>query len=279
MRVQFSLLLVTFSLCATPLAVRAQTDGGTVQSATTTSRFPGLPAVIAGLEAAQRINHAHMVPFTVTREYELFRGDDKKPVGTVVAEVHFQPPTTKTWEVKKTSGSERAEKVVKYVLEREAEYAKYGKIAFTRESYGFLNAGIGDADGRPCYILRLVPKSDDRNLLRGQIWVDRDTYLIHRFEGEPTKNPAWWIKGLKLSASYGNWGGIWLPTNSKGVADVRLLGPHTMTARVVSYRAAGTVLEGPATEQVRLHPHQLRPSIPYRPTTTAEVGTRSITER
>ena len=267
MRIQFSLLLVTLSLCAT-LAARAQIDSGTASLASdaiaaATDRVPDLQAVIAGLEAAQRNNHAHMGPFTVTREYELFKGDDKNPKGTVVAAVHFQPPTTKTWEIEKTNGSNLAEKVVRYVLEREVKYAKDGRIAITHEDYGFLYAGTGEDDHRPCYVLQLVPKRDNINLLRGKIWVDRDTYLIHRFEGEPAKSPAWWMKDIKLITSYGNWGGTWLPTISKGVADVRLFGTHTMTARMVSYRAGGTVLEGPA-QPGRLRSHQPRPSSTYR---------------
>lgn len=215
-------------------------------------RFPGLQAVIAGLEAAQRANHAHMVPFAVTRKYELFSGDDKEAKGTVTAEVHFQPPTTKTWEIQKTSGSERAEKVVKGILEREVKYASDGKIAIAREHYDFRYLGTGEADLRPCYILQIIPKHDDGNLLRGQIWVDRDTYLIHRFEGEPARSPSWWLKDVKLYTSYGDFGGIWLPTSSKGVADVRLIGPHTMTERTLSYRAERAVVEGPAADLTRL---------------------------
>ena len=193
-----------------------------------------------------------MVPFSVTREYQLFMGDEPEPKGVIVAEVHFQPPTTKTWEIKKSSGSPRAEKVVRSVLEREAKYASEGKIAISHERYVFRYLGPGETDHRPCYILQLDPKRDDDNLMRGQIWVDRDTYLIHRFEGGPAKSPSWWIKDLKLSTNYTDVGGSWLPTSSKGVADVRWFGLHTMTERTLDYRAARPVVDGPAAELTRL---------------------------
>ena len=228
--------------------------------------IPSMQTVVAGLEAAQRANHAHMVAFTVTREYTLFGEQLDEPKGTVVAEVHFQPPTTKTWEITKSSGSERAEKVVRGILEREAKYASAGKIAIDREHYDFRFVGSGEAERRPCYILEIIPRRDEGNLLRGQIWVDRDTYLIHRLEGEPAKNPSWWIKDLKLSTAYGNFGGIWLPTNSRGVADVRVFGPHSMTERTLSYRAGQTVVEGPAAELARL-PRARTPA--YRPSPAA----------
>jgi len=272
MRVQFSPALLIFLLSAL-LAASAQTNSRTAQAANNAhtglpgtrdadsgamaapaAQFPGLPAVIKRLEAAQDINNAHMVPFTVTREYEMFSGGDQEPKGTVIAEVHFWPPATETWEIRKASGSERAEKVVKHLLEREVQYARDGNIDITGKNYDFLFAGTGEADGRPCYILQLVPNSAADNLLRGRIWIDRDTYLIHRFEGHLAKSPSWWIKELKLFRSYDDWGGIWLPTSSKGLAEVRMLGPHTMTERVVRYSATREVPQGPAAEQARIQP-------------------------
>ena len=220
MRVQFSPALATFILGAA-LAAAAQTpshpamerlleapNSAPLAPAARAARFFGPQVVVAGLEAAQRANHEHMVPFTVIREYELFSGEDKEPKGTVIAEVHFQPPTTKTWEITKTSGDERAERAVKDVLEREVKYANDGKIAIAREHHDFRYLGTGEADHCLCYILQLIPKHEDSNLLRGQIWVDRDTYLIHRFEGGPAKSPSWWIKDLKLFTCYSGLGGI-----------------------------------------------------------------------
>lgn len=298
MRMQISPLLATFFLGAA-LAAGAQNgpagritpsrSGQTTETllvsgdpapAATAARatpFPGLQVLVTGLEAAQRANHAHMVPFTVTREYQLFSGDDQEPKGIVVAEVHFQPPTTKTWEIKKTSGSARAEKVVRSVLEREAKYANDGKVAIAREHYDFRYLGTGETDRRPCYILQLVPKHDDDNLLRGRIWVDRDTLLIHRFEGAPVKSPSWWIKDLKLFTAYGDLGGIWLTTNSKGVADVRLVGSHTMTEHTLSYRAERAVVDGPAADMTRLARAQT--SRPYRLSPAAALGVGIITGR
>jgi len=231
---------------------------------------PDLQILITGLETAQHVNRAHMVPFTVTREYELFRGENREAMGTVVVEVHFQPPATKTWIIKKTSGSGRAETVVKNVLEREVNWARDSRSAIGRQNYDFQFVGSGETDRRPCYILELIPKRADSDLLRGRIWVDRDTYLIHRFEGTPAKNPSWWLKDVKISSSYGELGGIWLPTNSKGLADVRLIGPHTMTERTLSYRAGRTVVEGPAADMMRLARAQNSSS--YRPSATVGVS-------
>lgn len=229
-----------------------------------------MQVLITGLETAQRTNRARMVPFTVTREYELFKGEEREAVGTVIAEVHCQPPATKTFSIKTATGSGRAETVVKTVLEHEVKWTKDAKIAISREDYNFQFAATGETDHRPCYILELIPKRADSNLLRGRIWVDRDTYLIHRFEGAPAKNPSWWLKDLKVSSSYGDLGGVWLPTSSESTADVRLFGPHTMTQRTLTYRAGRTVVDGPAADTTRLA--RAQGPRPYRPSATVGVS-------
>jgi hypothetical protein len=273
---QISLPLAALLLSAV-LVAGAQTasrTAPTISSASSARTAPSdLQALVIGLEAAQRENHAHMVPFTVRREYLLFSGNDKQPKGTVVAEVHFQPPTTKSWEIKQTSGTGRAAKVVKNVLEREAKYAHDGKVAISRQDYQFRYAGNDDNGHRPCYILEIIPKRNQSDLLRGRLWVDRDTFLIHRFEGQLATSPSWWIKDLKLSTTYGNVGGMWMQTASKGVAEVRVFGLHTMTGRTLSYSAARPVLEGPAADLTRLARLQRLRS--YRPPSAAPFGDRA----
>lgn len=290
---QISPRLATFFICAA-LTASAQVGSRTAQSVAsnpgssnqpssapsviseTSGQMPNLEKLIPGLEAAQQANHAHMVPFTVTREYELFSGSDPQPTGTVIAEIHFQPPNTKTWQITKTSGTGRAEKVVKNLLEREVKYARDAKVVISRRDYGFRYIGTGESEHRPCYVLELVPRRGDNDLLRGRIWVDRDTYLIHHFEGEPAKSPSWWIKDLKVSTTYNDMGGMWLQAASKGTAEVRLFGPHTMTERTLSYRTARPVVEGPAAELTRL----TRPQpYPRRPSPAAAVGVGIITVR
>ena len=288
---RISPLHATFLLCAA-LTARAQMGGRAAQPmatnsgslstpshapsaiATSTAQIPNLRALITGLEAAQLANHAHMVAFTVTREYELFSGSDEQPTGTVVAEVHFIPPATKTWQITNASGNGRAEKVVKNLLQREVKYAQDGRIAISRRDYDFRYAGTSESAHRPCYVLEIIPKRDDSQLLRGRIWVDRDTYLIHYFEGEPARSPSWWVKDLKLSTTYNDIGGMWLQAASKGTADVRWFGPHTMTERNLSYHAARPVVEGPAAELTRLTRPQ--PPYPRRPSPAAAAGVITV---
>ena len=237
MRGRCSRPLVTFVLCAAIWAT-AQTASKSSQTAAAPSTLtPDLQRIIGGLEEAQRENRVYMVPYTVTREYQLFAGNERQPRSTVLAEVRFRPPVTQTWSIKRTTGSSRDERVVQKILEWEARFARDGKIAISRQDYDFRYLGLSEYGHRPCYMLQVVPKRDDSNLLRGKIWVDRDTYLIHHFEGRPAKSPSWWIKDLQLFTEYSDRGGLWLPNVRRGVADIRLFGSYTMTEHTLSSQA------------------------------------------
>ncbi len=93
-------------------------------------------------------------------------------------------------------------------------------------------------DGRPCYVLAILPRRSDKSLLRGHIWVDASTYLLRRTEGEPSKAPSWWLRNARIALIYGEVEGMWLQTSSESTADVRLMGRHTMLSRDVHYKVS-----------------------------------------
>ena len=207
---------------------------------------PDLQTVVSRLEQAQIENRARMVPYAVTREYKLFEGAQQQPSSTVIAAVGFQPPDIKKWAIEQRSGSERGELVVRKVLEIEAESAREVKdVPFSRRNYDFRYLGIDELNHQRCYLLEISPKRKDKTLLRGRVWVDANSYRIRRFEGEPAKNPSWWVKNVELSLSYGDARGMWLQTEGRGVADVRLFGRYTMTESDLSYQTGTEVARNP----------------------------------
>src|SRR5208282_939280 len=52
------------------------------------------------------------------------------------------------------------------------------------------------------YLLRMIPKRKEKNLLSGLVWVDTKTFRIQRIEGTPTKKPSWWLKNLDITLQY-----------------------------------------------------------------------------
>jgi hypothetical protein len=190
---------------------------------------PDLNPIFQGLEDVQHRDPAESRPYEVTREYKVFRGYDKQPTSEVMAQINFIPPDVKTYKITQARGNSRGEQIVRELLDRETESAKKGHASeISRMNYDFVflrqeNFGV------PEYVLRIVPKRKDKYLLRGQIWVDADTFRIRRIEGVPAKSPSFWVKDIHITLQYAELGGMWVPVSFDAIATVRLLGEYTLT--------------------------------------------------
>jgi hypothetical protein len=197
---------------------------------------PAMETTVACMSQAAVQNQTHLRSYTVTREYELFGQKRDKTRSRVIADVTFRPPDSKDYRIQGTEGSVIGEKIVRLVLEREAALAKNdGASDISQNNYDFQFVREEVAGGRRCYVLQLVPKRKDKNLLRGTIWVDADTYLIRRTEGEPQKSPSWWLRDVHIVFVYAQVGEMWLPTSAEFTAKVRLFGVSTMLAHDLRY--------------------------------------------
>jgi hypothetical protein len=103
-------------------------------------------------------------------------------------------------------------------------------------NYDFRFVREEDLNGQHSYVLEMLPWRKDKILLRGQIWVDSTTYLLHRTEGEPGNPPSWWLRDSRIVLVYGDVGGMWLQTGSESTANVRFLGQHIMLSRDLEYK-------------------------------------------
>ncbi len=227
------------------------------------SAAPELTSIVAHMEQAQQENRAATRAYVVTRDYQLFKEGDHRPQSTVIAEVSFVPPGTKSYEIRQASGSGQGEKLVRKVLNHEQQMARdNGEHDLSRKNYDFAYVGMEGLDGTRCYILHLHPKRDDKNLLEGLAWIDASTYLPRRIVGTPAKNPSWWVKNLRVEMDYAPVAGMWLPIGSRAEADVRIFGKHTFVGRDVQYQTSEAVA------RVNV-PQRLRPGRTRRPTPAA----------
>src|ERR1700730_3730591 len=152
-------------------------------------KFPDLSLIVQRLEDVQHQNSARSRPYEVTREYKVFRGDDKQPTSEVMTQIDFVPPDMKTYKITQARGNSRGEKMVREILDRETESAKKGPGSeISRANYDFLFVGQENFGVVPEYVLGIVPKRKDKYLLRGQIWVNASSFRIRRIEGVPAKS-------------------------------------------------------------------------------------------
>ncbi len=198
---------------------------------------PSLASIVHRMEESQSRVRAQN-PYQVIREYSLSGMKSSSANAEVVAQLDFIPPTGKDYRIQKWSGSARGKQIVQRILDHETEASKgnHARTAITGDNYDFVLIGDSVLEGRPCYVLGLKPKRREQDLISGSAWVDKSSFSILHIEGEAAKTPSWWLKSVRIKMSFADFSGAWLQTNMEAVADVRLLGFHTLKSRLVDYR-------------------------------------------
>ncbi len=232
-------------------------------SAQTGSSVPTAETIIARMAQARAESRVRLRPYTVTRNYKLFGNDVSKAKSEVVADIAFLPPDSKKYTIQETNGSGMGQILVRRMLAGEAEAEKnHLATDLSADNYDFRFIREADVNGQRCYVLELLPRRKEQHLLRGDIWVDADTYLPRRFEGEFAKSPSWWVRDVSVTFTYGDVGGMWLQTATEAAANVRILGRSTMVSRDVKYKITELVAAAPSVEPNFL---ELMPGGPFRP--------------
>jgi len=219
-------------------------------SAQTASSVPTVETIVARMARARAENRASFRPYTVTRDYKLFGKDESNSKSEVIADVAFVPPDSKKYAIQKTNGSRLGKMIVRRILASEVEITRdYTSTDLSPENYGFRFLHEEDVNGQRCYVLEMLPRRKDKHLLRGDVWVDANTYLIRRFEGRPARNPSWWVRDVHVALAYGDVGGMWLQTASKSTAQARILGPYTVISRDVNYQISEPLAAGSSDQK------------------------------
>ena len=203
--------------------------------ALTQAQSPDLNTIVSRMVAVQRQDSARAHAFTVKRDYQIL---DKRmeSKAKVVASITFIPPDQRQYKIESAQGG-MGEKVLRDFLARETESSrepKHKEISW--ENYDFHLAGPGTVDGRACYVLVLLPRREEKELIRGHAWVDAETYQIRRVEGVPVKSPSWWIRDLYVLMSFAEVDGMWLRILTQATANVRFKGRYEMVVRDLEYQ-------------------------------------------
>ncbi len=206
----------------------------------TLSPVPAVETIVARMAQARTINQIRIQSYSVTREYELFGKERQSRKVRLIADVTFVPPHLKNFSIHQSEGTGLGEKIVRRILASEVEIAKdCSSTDFTPVNYDFLFRREENLDNQNCYVLQLLPRRNEKNLLNGNIWVDANTYLVRRAEGKLAKTPSWWVRDIWVALFYADVGGMWLQTASEGTAMIRIFGPYTITSRDLHYEMSG----------------------------------------
>jgi hypothetical protein len=205
-----------------------------------------LQTIVTRMEQAQQENRNSYRPYTLTREYRFYGGEiTPEPKSDVVARITFSPPNTQNYTIEKAEGSSRGEDVVRHILEGESDACSKQTAGGSVDSrnYDFKLLGDNLLNGRPVWVLEAKARHPEKYLINGKVWVDKDTYLVHRMEGDISKSPSWWLKNVHTIFTFGDANGMWLRTSMKAVADVRFFGPHIVTDQAVKIQTADQIAD------------------------------------
>jgi len=154
----------------------------------------------------------------------------------------------KTFEVISESGSGFVRNhIIRRMIEAEREASQKAERQQTRiipDNYDFKLIGKEDLDARSNYVLEVSPKTRNKFLVRGRIWVDAEDFAVARVEGQPAKNPSMWIRSVKIVQQYARNGQFWLPAKNESIAQAMIFGATELVIEYSDYITSARQAQG-----------------------------------
>jgi len=211
------------------------------QESTASPAPPQLTAteVIHNLETHNQARADALREFEGTRTYTLHhRGFPKSLDAEMVVQLDYRAPSSKEFKVISQSGSKFIQdRVFKRMIESEREAAKdQDHNALNEANYSFELEGLEHSDQGDRYVLKVSPRTKNKFLYRGKIWVDAADFAVVKIEGEPAQNPSFFIKKTEVQHRYQKVGDFWLPAENHTVSYLRFGGHAELSIEYQSYK-------------------------------------------
>jgi hypothetical protein len=178
------------------------------------------------------------------RSYRVdYRGFPGNRSAEMEVNVKYVSPGSKDFVVQSSTGSTLiVDRVFKKLLEAETEALaaeNQRRSAITTDNYRFTLIGFQSGSAGSTYVLEVEPRTKDKFLYRGKMWVDATDFAVVRLEVQPAKNPSFWTRSTEVEQVYKKVGDFWLPASNRSVSTIRLGGRAEMTILYKDYRITG----------------------------------------
>jgi hypothetical protein len=249
-QVVVTLVVIGWSLASVCQPLPQGPDAGASSSSVPNAALP-VEQVARKLEERNAQRAAALGQFNGTRVYRMqYRGLGGDRDADMVVNVTYRAPDSKTFSVVSQSGSKFIiDHVLKKLLEGEQEAANEENrrnTALSTENYDFTSAGYEATPDGAQYVLNLLPRTKNKFLYRGKIWVDAKDFAVVRIEAEPAKNPSFWIKKTEVTHRYIKVDDFWLPAENHTESVIRLGGRAILSIEYKDYKITkATALAGP----------------------------------
>ena len=188
------------------------------------------------LERAQAL-HAYRGTRTYRVEY---RGFPRTRSARMIVDVIYRSPGTKEFIIKSATGSKMIiDEVFQKLLQAEKEALAteaQRRAALNGDNYDFKLVGYESTPFGPMYVLMVEPRTKDKFLYRGRIWVDAEDFAVTRLEAQPGESPSFWTKNSEVVQVYMKISDFWLPARNHSIAAIRLGGRAELTIQYNNYQ-------------------------------------------
>jgi hypothetical protein len=176
-----------------------------------------------------------------TRTYHLeYQGFPGSRSAEMVVEVRYESPGMKEFTIRSETGSKLlTDRVLKKLLQSEKEALTEENVrrtALNRDNYKFAQVGYETTPTGALYVLSVEPRTKNKFLYRGRIWVDAEDFAVVRLQGEPAKNPSFWFKDTQIEQTYAKVNDFWFPAANRSRTTIRLGGRAYLTIDYKDYR-------------------------------------------
>jgi outer membrane lipoprotein-sorting protein len=208
------------------------------------AQAPSADEVVTRMIERDRERQAGMDGYTARRRYVLENEHYHKRAEMLVR-IKCQKDGSKEFEVISSAGWSGARKhVFPKLLSAEVDASHADSRERSRivpENYSFQMAGAETVNDRRAYVIEVTPKTANKYLVRGRIWIDAEEYALLRIEGQPAKSPSFWIKSVHFVHTYIKQGSFWFPLSDDSVTDVRIFGATELKIEYFGFLPNGSV--------------------------------------
>jgi hypothetical protein len=196
--------------------------------------------VVARVVAMNQLRARALENYSSIRSYHLECDCLSHKKADMVVRADYQAPGKKEFTIVSESGSGTVrDKVFKKLLEAEQESLREENqqhSAISLENYRFQISDYQKTDSDEFYVLAAQPRSENKFLFRGHIWVEAKDFAITRVEGQPAVNPSWWALKTDFKRRYEKVGDFWLPVSNESETKVRIFGTAVLTISYSDYQ-------------------------------------------
>lgn len=209
----------------------------TLASAQTSAPLPSAADVVKKMMQFDDQRQSELTGYTATRRYVAV---NKNRRAEMVVHVDCARDGAKEFTVLSEQGSGSIRKhVFQRLLSEETEASRRGTRSGTRlipANYDFQIVGQETLETGPAYVLEVSPRTPNKYLIDGRIWVDAHDYSIVRIEGQPARNPSFWVHNVHFVHTYQKVGQFWFASSTDTKSQIRIFGESELTIDNVDYK-------------------------------------------